>query len=77
MIYPSATAVRPRFDDGHATGIYSWDYLYWLGAEQPRLWQDYLDRLAAAGASRAPAGAPASDPAVATDDGVRSVSRPR
>jgi len=45
-------AVQPHFDDGHNTGIYSWDYLYWLGDEQARLWQDYLDRLAAAGESR-------------------------
>ena len=41
-------AVQPRFSDGHDTGIYSWDYLYFLGAEQERLWQDYTDRLKAA-----------------------------
>jgi DUF971 family protein len=45
-------AVRPRFSDGHDTGIYSWDYLYDLGARQDELWKRYLDRLAAAGASR-------------------------
>jgi DUF971 family protein len=45
-------AVRPRFSDGHDTGIYSWDYLYDLGARQDELWRRYLDRLAAAGASR-------------------------
>ena len=45
-------AVRPRFSDGHDTGIYSWDYLYDLGARQDELWARYLDRLAAAGASR-------------------------
>jgi len=45
-------AVRPRFSDGHDTGIYSWDYLYYLGARQDELWKRYLDRLAAAGASR-------------------------
>jgi DUF971 family protein len=44
--------VKPRFSDGHETGIYSWDYLHWLGENQPVLWQQYLDRLAAAGASR-------------------------
>ena len=45
-------AIRPRFSDGHDTGIYSWDYLYHLGEEQETLWQRYLDRLAEAGASR-------------------------
>jgi len=45
-------AIRPKFSDGHDTGIYSWDYLYGLGDEQDELWQRYLDRLAAAGASR-------------------------
>ncbi len=45
-------AVQPRFSDGHESGIYSWDYLYFLGAEQERLWQDYLDRLQAASLDR-------------------------
>ena len=45
-------AVQPRFSDGHSTGIYSWDYLYELGANQPSLWKDYLTRLEAAGARR-------------------------
>ncbi len=45
-------AVQPSFTDGHNTGIFSWDYLYGLGDEQDELWQRYLDRLAAAGASR-------------------------
>ena len=45
-------AVQPRFSDGHDSGIFSWDYLYFLGAEQGRLWQDYERRLAAAGVSR-------------------------
>jgi DUF971 family protein len=45
-------AVQPRFSDGHDTGIYSWEYLYYLGENQERLWKDYLARLAAAGASR-------------------------
>jgi len=44
--------VQPVFSDGHATGIYSWDYLYYLGENQERLWAEYLDRLAKAGASR-------------------------
>ena len=47
-------AIRPTFSDGHDTGIYSWDYLYDLGARQDDLWQRYLDRMAAAGASRDP-----------------------
>lgn len=45
-------AVQPTFSDGHATGLYSWDYLYELGVNRDALWQDYLDHLAAAGASR-------------------------
>lgn len=45
-------AVQPTFSDGHATGIYSWDYLYHLGENQERLWAEYLDRVARAGASR-------------------------
>ena len=47
-------AVQPTFSDGHATGIYSWDYLYHLGENQARLWRDYEDKLKAAGASRDP-----------------------
>ena len=45
-------AVQPHFSDGHATGIYSWDYLYELGQEQAQLWSEYLERLREAGASR-------------------------
>ena len=45
-------ALQPTFSDGHATGIYSWDYLYELGRDRDRIWADYLRRLAAAGASR-------------------------
>ena len=41
--------VKPIFTDGHATGIYTWDYLYKLGSEQAALWQDYIKRLNAAG----------------------------
>jgi len=47
-------AIQPRFSDGHDTGIYSWDYLLWLGERQESLWQDYLERLREAGASRDP-----------------------
>jgi len=45
-------ALRPTFSDGHDTGIYSWEYLHELGEDQDELWQRYLDRLKAAGASR-------------------------
>ena len=45
-------AVRLRFDDGHDSGIYTWKYLYELGAEQAEYWQDYLDRLKSAGYAR-------------------------
>lgn len=47
-------ALQPRFDDGHDSGIYSWDYLHWLGVGQEKLWNDYLEKLRAAGASRDP-----------------------
>lgn len=45
-------AVQPRFSDGHDTGIYSWEYLHFLGSQEARLWEDYEARLAAAGLSR-------------------------
>lgn len=45
-------AVQPHFSDGHNTGIYTWDYLYWLGANQAQLWEDYLKRLEAVGFTR-------------------------
>jgi DUF971 family protein len=45
-------AVRIVFDDGHDTGIYSWSYLYMLGRDRERIWQAYLDALAARGLSR-------------------------
>ena len=47
-------AVKLYFDDGHSSGIYSWDVLYHLGAHQTDLWQDYLAALARAGHSRQP-----------------------
>src|SRR5215211_5307136 len=34
-------AVQPTFSDGHATGIFSWDYLYFLGSQQDKLWAEY------------------------------------
>ena len=45
-------AVQPSFSDGHDTGIFSWDYLYSLGARQSQLWADYEQRLTAAGVAR-------------------------
>jgi DUF971 family protein len=47
-------AIRIRFDDMHDTGLYTWDWLYRLGEDQERIWQAYLDNLAAHGASRDP-----------------------
>jgi DUF971 family protein len=47
-------ALQLVFDDGHDTGLYSWPYLYQLCVEQQLRWQDYLDRLTQAGASRDP-----------------------
>ena len=45
-------AVQPTFSDGHDTGIFSWDYLYYLGAQQDELWLKYQKRLQDAGADR-------------------------
>jgi DUF971 family protein len=86
-------AIQPIFSDGHDTGLYSWDYLYELGIHQDAMWEDYLRRLADAGASRdegdAPApGAPsacgsaartgpAALPPVAAEPGVRAIVRDR
>ena len=45
-------AVKLVFDDGHDSGLYSWDMLHDLGARQAEYWQDYLQRLAEAGYQR-------------------------
>jgi len=45
-------AVRLCFDDGHDTGLYSWEELYKLGCEKERLWREYLKRLEASGHKR-------------------------
>ncbi len=47
-------AVKLIFDDGHSSGIYSWDWLYDLGINQKGNWENYLNRLMQAGASRDP-----------------------
>ena len=45
-------ALRIAFDDGHDTGIYSWERLYDLGQNQEQYWQTYLDKLKALGIER-------------------------
>jgi DUF971 family protein len=45
-------AVQPAFSDGHDTGIFSWDYLYFLGSQQDALWKEYAQRLSTAGRDR-------------------------
>jgi DUF971 family protein len=47
-------AVALHFDDGHSTGIYSWDWLHHLGTSQESLWKEYLERLEKAGVTRKP-----------------------
>ena len=44
--------VKPVFTDGHTTGIFTWEYLYFLGSQQAELWQDYERRLKDAGVDR-------------------------
>ena len=45
-------ALRLTFDDGHATGLYTWEYLHSLGKHHEALWQDYLQKLEEAGERR-------------------------
>jgi DUF971 family protein len=45
-------AIQPSFDDGHNSGIYAWDTLYDLGVNYEQNWQNYLERLKAAGNER-------------------------
>ncbi|WP_298771494.1 DUF971 domain-containing protein [uncultured Shewanella sp.] len=47
-------AVKITFDDGHDTGLYSWEYLYKLATEQDSLWENYLSRLKQAKSGRDP-----------------------
>lgn len=52
-VAPSGSyALQITFDDGHNSGIYSWEYLHRLGSQQAVLWNDYLQRMQAAGQSR-------------------------
>lgn len=55
-------AIRPRFDDGHDSGLYSWDYLYMLATRYDEMWQSYIQQVEQAGGSRDPALAPATVP---------------
>jgi DUF971 family protein len=45
-------AIKPVFSDGHESGIFSWEYLYFLGSQQEQLWQRYFARLQEAGLER-------------------------
>jgi len=45
-------AVKIVFDDGHDSGIFTWSYLHELGTEYENYWQEYLDKLKAAGHAR-------------------------
>ncbi|WP_342618681.1 DUF971 domain-containing protein [Rhodoferax sp. GW822-FHT02A01] len=45
-------AVQPSFSDGHDSGLFTWDYLYFLGSQQEQLWQEYEQKLKAAGMDR-------------------------
>ena len=45
-------ALKPSFSDGHDSGLYSWDYLQYLGENQEELWKEHLNKLAATGLDR-------------------------
>ena len=47
-------AIKLTFDDGHNSGLYSWDFLYDLCINQEAHWEEYLQQIHAAGASRDP-----------------------
>ena len=47
-------ALKLCFDDGHDSGLFTWDYLEQLGQRQTQLWADYLQALEAAEKSRDP-----------------------
>ena len=48
-------ALKLTFDDGHDSGLYTWDYLYQLATRQEQLWRDYEQALHDAGRTRDPA----------------------
>jgi DUF971 family protein len=45
-------ADKPTFSDGHDSGLFTWEYLYFLGAQEKELWTEYEERLQAAGVGR-------------------------
>ncbi|MBI3903944.1 MAG: DUF971 domain-containing protein [Nitrosomonadales bacterium] len=45
-------AIKITFDDGHDSGLYTWEYLHKLGQNQDAMWQDYLRQMEEAGESR-------------------------
>ncbi len=47
-------AIRPKFDDGHDTGIFTWPYLFELGDQYEAKWSDYLARLRLSAQNREP-----------------------
>lgn len=47
-------AIKPTFDDGHNSGIFSWETLFDLAINQAARWANYTARLSTAGASREP-----------------------
>jgi DUF971 family protein len=52
-VSPSGSyAINIFFDDGHETGIYTWEYLHFLGLNQLKFWEAYLQKMGAAGESR-------------------------
>ena len=48
-------ALKLSFSDGHDSGLFTWVYLWDLGENRERYWQQYLDRLADEGGQREPA----------------------
>jgi len=54
-VAPSGSyALQITFDDGHDSGIFTWEYLHELGSRQSEIWNAYLEKMAAAGESREP-----------------------
>lgn len=47
-------ALKLTFDDGHDSGLFTWEYLEQLAQRQAQLWDEYLAELKAAGKSRDP-----------------------
>ena len=66
-------AVKLVFNDGHDTGLYSWDYLYSLGEDQEKLWARYLERILATGVSRDAAAPPLPAPGSGNKSGWKKV----